>query len=597
MKNMTIQQKIMFTNILFLICPILIMFIIAFFLVLQKSNFNVNHTKLSALQQKSEQILTMNDEIVEITNAILLDPLVNRVLSKKEYNSYYEYLEAKDIVREKVISTTEVFDSNRFGVTILGFNDYNFYPDSLDDISLEDFKNESWYEEFLQSNGTVFYLPQYKSEILTRKFEQGSLFVFRMIPNLNSGRNVAVIMIELTSDILLKEILQTNKDTSNYLITDNKGKVICSSIPDIYGTELTRSSYYPKISDYEKGFFLGNVNQIYSQILFVTLDTMNFKVLSYHTYVPEWDEFIFIILFIALICVILTFFMSEYNAIFISKKIKKINFKVLKITEGNLHTRIEGSYELEFRDLCKNFNKMLDYIEELINQLELEEQKKNYLEMQALQAQINPHFLHNTVAAIRFMLQMGEYEQADQAMLAFAKLLRKSFTDQRKIVAIKEELDLVDQYLIVMSVRYQDSFEWDIDIPTEIQNYGILRQVVQPLVENSISHGFNTKQQKGHIKISGVEKENEVWLTVEDDGLEADMQKIQSILSCNDDMIENQGHLSGIGLSNVQLRLKKTFGPQFGLEANFNKMMGVTFTVRIPKLATGSMQDEDFNCG
>lgn len=218
MKNMTIQQKIMFTNILFLICPILIMFIIAFFLVLQKSNFNVNHTKLSALQQKSEQILTMNDEIVEITNAILLDPLVNRVLSKKEYNSYYEYLEAKDIVREKVISTTEVFDSNRFGVTILGFNDYNFYPDSLDDISLEDFKNESWYEEFLQSNGTVFYLPQYKSEILTRKFEQGSLFVFRMIPNLNSGRNVAVIMIELTSDILLKEILQTNKDTSNYHI-------------------------------------------------------------------------------------------------------------------------------------------------------------------------------------------------------------------------------------------------------------------------------------------------------------------------------------------------------------------------------------------
>lgn len=584
MKRMTIRRKMMVTNILLFLCPILLMFAIVFMIVLQKSNLDVNHTKLDSLQQQSEQLINMNNEIVTITNAILLDPMVNRVLSKKGLDSDYEYLKDSEVVSDKIVSTTTVFDSKRFRIMIESLNGYSYYSDLTNELSLDELRDELWYEDLLKSNGEVFYLSLYESEILSERFEPGSLFVFRMIPNLNSGRNVAVMMIELTPDVLMDVVLQSDGRERNYLIVDGLGKVICSSNPSIYGVDLSSSSYYTKISNNEKGFFLGKVNRIKSQIFFVTWETIGYKILSYHTFVPEWDGIVIVILVVAAICILLTLLMSQYNAVFVFKRIKKINANILEITGGNLQTRITGEYELEFHILCESFNEMLDYIQALMEQLEQEEKRKNYLEIQALQAQINPHFLYNTLATIRFMLQMGEYERADRAMIAFSKLLRNSFSDQRRIVTIREELELVNQYLIIMSMRYQDSFEWEFDIPSDIQNYGILRQVVQPLVENSISHGFNTKQQKGHVKISGQNKENEIRLIIEDDGENADMSKIQCLLNSEEIIKGSQEQLSGIGLSNVQLRLKKNFGFSFGLTVERNILGGVTFMIRLPKV-------------
>ena len=111
---------------------------------------------------------------------------------------------------------------------------------------------------------------------------------------------------------------------------------------------------------------------------------------------------------------------------------------------------------------------MLDKIQELLRQLEKEEEKeKHRLEIQALQAQIIPTFYYNTLVTIRFMIQMEEYEEADQAVLSFSKLLRKSFASQQKFISIKEEMDMVEEYLELMSLRYKNKFQWKMVIEYE----------------------------------------------------------------------------------------------------------------------------------
>ena len=197
-------------------------------------------------------------------------------------------------------------------------------------------------------------------------------------------------------------------------------------------------------------------------------------------------------------------FIVLHNCRIIEGRMKRLNKNILEVSEGNLEAKISENYETEFQGIFRNFNIMLDKIQELLRQLEKEEEEKHRLEIQALQAQINPHFFYNTLVTIRFMIQIEEYEEADQAVLSFSKLLRKSFASQQKFISIKEEMDMVEEYLELMSLRYKNKFQWKMVIEYETGALGILKNLIQPLVENSISHGFNTKEEQGHIWIRAI---------------------------------------------------------------------------------------------
>lgn len=224
---------------------------------------------------------------------------------------------------------------------------------------------------------------------------------------------------------------------------------------------------------------------------------------------------------------------------------------------------------------------MIGRIEELIVRLEQEEEEKRGLEMQALQAQINPHFLYNTLASIRFLVEMDMGEQADESLLALAKLLRRTYSDKREYIPVAEEMESLKNYLVLMENRYQDTFVWSIEVSDEVKDWLIPKISVQPLVENAIAHGFCQKEDTGHILIAAGAEEDDLLVRVEDDGIGGDLEYIHGVLDGREETRTNE-QFSGIGIRNVQKRLQIIYGEEYGISAEHTPGGGMCFAIRIP---------------
>ena len=581
----SIRKKVIFLDLIF-VFPLFVLFCILMSYVFEDSNYKLNNSKLSLLEEKCSNIANRNTEIIKISVGMYLDQNINRLISKKNKLTGYEYISAQDSIQSKMLELTELFPDRQYQVMLLCENGMNFFQSSLnftqDMITLKMLDQESWYQEAMEKDDSVYFLPKYRSPALQKLFREDTLFAVQKMRNLNSGRNVGIMIVAISRDIWGNVILSDEDSDVNTMVIDQYRKIIFSSDPQMYGYEVENNSYYDQIANYSKGFFLGNVKKQYCHIRFASIEGVGWKLISYEPYQHGWSSF-YVILFLVLgaamfsVLVIIVF----YNCSFISRRMEKLNKNILEVSNGDLKTRIQEDYEAEFHEICHNFNYMLDHIENLMKQLEKEEEEKHALEIQALQAQINPHFFHNTLVTIRFMIQMEEYNEADRALLAFSKLLRKSFVNSQKIIPIREELDIVEDYLELMKLRYRDKFQWKILAAEDVMELGILKNVIQPLVENSISHGFNMKDDMGHIVICAYRIKESVIIEVEDDGVGVDLEKINNSIH-NQQTVKARDQLNGIGLSNIQMRILRNFGSQYGLSVEVNSSGGVTFRMNIP---------------
>lgn len=586
----SIRKKVVFLDMV-IVFPLFIIFFVLLIFIFQDNNYKLNYSKLELLEEKCINIANRNTEVIKITNALCLDTSINNILSKKQKLTGYNYIDAQNEIQNKMLELTGMFPTRQYELILMCENGMSFFQSSLElskrTVALEDLKNESWYKEMEAEKNSIYFLPQYRSEILQSMFKEDKLFAVRNICNLNSGRIVGLMIVAISQDIWGNAIVEDGDVHENIMVIDQYRKIIFSSDQELYGTEVIDNSYYEQITNYSKGFFLGNVNGKYSHIRFASIDDAGWKLISYEPYQRGglssyglWVLGLGAAMLVVLVSIVF------YNCNFISRRMKGLNKNILEVSKGNLQARIQDRYELEFQEICQNFNAMLDHIESLMEKLEKEEEEKSALEIQALQAQINPHFFNNTLVTIRFMIQMKEYEEADRAILAFSKLLRKSFANSQKIISIREELLMVEEYLELMKLRYRDKFQWRIEAEKEVQSLGILKNMIQPLVENSISHGFNMKEGMGHIVIRAYRKGRSSMIEVEDDGVNVDLEKINHSIQ-NPEAPKTGNQLNGIGLPNIQMRILRNFGEEYGLKVELNESGGVTFRMEIPAIDLG----------
>lgn len=201
------------------------------------------------------------------------------------------------------------------------------------------------------------------------------------------------------------------------------------------------------------------------------------------------------------------------------------------VQEGNFEeANVEITAENEIGSLSRSFNAMTRRIRALMEQNIYEQQQKRKSEMKALQAQVNPHFLYNTLDSIIWMSEAGENEQVVLMTAALAKLLRQSISNDREQITISEEIEYVRSYLTIQKMRYKDKLEYTIDVEDRILNVMIIKFVLQPLVENAIYHGLKYKETKGNLSIRGYRKGNRICLVVADDGAGMEEEELEHIL-------------------------------------------------------------------
>lgn len=587
----SIKKRVIFLDFM-MVLPLFLLFCFLMRIVFRNSNLELNYSKLDVIEEKCSNIADRNEEIIKISNILYLDPEINQLLSRKKELTGYQYVEAQNKIQGKMLELTELFPSRQYQFMLFCKNGAQFLQSSLNltdsDLSYAAISSEKWYQEVDKENDMFYFLPKYRSEVLGEAFQEDTLFAIRNIRNINSGRHIGIMVIAVSDNIWGKEIQDTDS-REDTIVIDQYRKIIYSSDRALYEKDVDDNSYYQQFTRYKKGFFLGNVNGKYCHIRFAEIPGMDWKFITYTPYQGSRSVYVTLLMALGFSMLAVLILIVFYNCNFISKRMKRLNQNILEVSEGNLKTRIRDDYETEFRELCLNFNTMLDRIEELMEKLEREEKEKHALEIQALQAQINPHFFHNTLVTIRFMIQMEKYQDADRAILAFSKLLRKSFSYAQKIICVTEELSAVEDYLELMLLRFQDKFQWEIKVEDGVGELGILKNVIQPLVENSISHGFNMKEGMGHIVINAYRRDETVVVEVEDDGVGVDIEKVHSCIEKRQ-IPKADERVSEIGLSNIQMRIIRNFGSQYGLDAKINPSGGVTFRMVIPALELGGKE-------
>jgi len=253
----------------------------------------------------------------------------------------------------------------------------------------------------------------------------------------------------------------------------------------------------------------------------------------------------------------------------ITARIDGIRDKMVDVVTGDLSARIDVQRDDEFGEIETAFNAMVEETSRLIEKVRQTEQQKHMAEMDFLHAQINSHFIHNTLTSIRFMLEMDRAKEAGEMIYYFSRLLRQTLSRAAEFIALRDELDTLKSYVMLQSYRYQNTFEASYDFAEETLEVQVPALILQPVVENAIFHGAS--QHFSHIAIRAFQEGRNLILVVEDDGSGIPQEKLEKIF-------KKDASLNRVGLRNVHERIQLIYGTEYGL--NIDSVEGAGTTVR-----------------
>ena len=268
------------------------------------------------------------------------------------------------------------------------------------------------------------------------------------------------------------------------------------------------------------------------------------------------------------------------------KPLKKLEKYMVQVNPDNMDQRMEILTDDEIGHLSMKFNQMMDRIRNLKEQVIEEQKDKRKYELQALQAQINPHFLYNTLDSIIWMAETNDSNIVAMTE-ALAKLFRISLNKGNEEISLERELEHVKNYLIIQSMRYADKFTYEISAEPGVERCRTIKLILQPIVENCIYHGIKKKRGTGKITIRAYRREQNLIIEVSDDGCGMPKEICRKILS---DEIESENISgSGIGVKNVNERIQLRFGKKYGLSYSSEEGVGTTVTYVLPYNEGGSI--------
>lgn len=233
---------------------------------------------------------------------------------------------------------------------------------------------------------------------------------------------------------------------------------------------------------------------------------------------------------------------------------------------GDFAVRAREDNDDELAALNFGFNQMVEKIGNLVEDIRVEQLNLRATELKLLQAQINPHFLYNTLDAIIWLAEAGEKEQVVMMVSSLSDFFRTTLSKGRDYITVQEEEAHIRSYLQIQHFRYRDILEYEIQIPEELYSYEILKLTLQPLVENALYHGIKNKRGLGHILVTGEELNGNLLFRVFDEGMGMKPERLEEVRRIIRGEQSDENHPSGFGLFNVDQRIRLNYGSEYGIQ-------------------------------
>lgn len=441
----------------------------------------------------------------------------------------------------------------------------DYYPYSVDMYP----ENNSYFAEFYEYQGN-------KDVILG---EEGTKIIFRRkIRSFSSEKVIGTLLISsnlgsgnayLQNEVIAGEHI--------FGIADSQGEIGC-----LEGSITDKAQLYNQIRQ-NVGTTIINMDSKDYLLSSSYSDTFGWYIFSM---VPEKEilpETLSVLLFITCACIGVFFMLSLFSAKIakgMTRPLKELKEKMQEVEKGNFEVSVMNDSKDEIGQLSRNFNEMVERIKNLIAQVYLLDIKGKEAELIALQNQIEPHFLYNTLESIRNLAVLNDDNETAHIIGALGKFLRLKISKTINTVSLRRELEHVTSYVELMKMRYGDRLVFDVRVNEEMLDVRVVKLILQPVVENCIIHGYYnplTVTLNGTIR----EKEGCMLLVVEDNGRGIDEENLVRLRNeLMKGMVEEAEEK--IGLKNVQTRIRLAFGLEYGLEIESREGRGTRVTIRMP---------------
>lgn len=523
------------------------------------------------LDEVADNISIFLSNIEEIGTNIVEDNKINSALaiSKEDIlNRTEEVINLEKYV--EVLLNEQVWKYGKYmkpDLYIVSENDFNFSTYSKNKYTMESIKNETWYSEIVKANGKTVLLSTFEDEEGIGPFKS----IFRMgrsINNLITGETLGVLIMDISEKMLFDRYNKIIKDGKNIYIVDLKGNIISNKDKRLIG-----KNYF---EDIQQGEYIEE-NEWYSVIkrdnanyikLESTLDKYGWSIIEE---IPSnvikqpikqiTEKFILTLTLVIIVSFIIIYKLS----IWITKPVINMKNTMKQVMDGNLNLKVEVDRNDEIGSL-----------EESIEEIKEQEKQKRIAELSFLQAQINPHFLYNTLSGVRFLVSMNKNEEAEEMLFKFTKLLRNVLPKASELICLNEEIEIVADYIELQKIRYPNLFEVDISIQESIKNIKVPALILQPVVENAIFYSIDNEGKKGKIRIIGYSEEDKIIIEVIDNGKGMSNRQIN-------DVFKNKEAMNRVGLINVHERIQLNYGKMYGIEIISEKGKGTRIRYILPK--------------
>lgn len=293
--------------------------------------------------------------------------------------------------------------------------------------------------------------------------------------------------------------------------------------------------------------------------------------------------------FTLILTILLLIFANSFISAKIADPIKALESSVRELEDGseNVNIAIGGSYEIAH--LGKTIKDMVDQMHKLMRNIVIEQELKRKSESDALQAQINPHFLYNTLDSIVWMVENERYQEAISMVTSLAGFFRIGLSKGKNIISVADELAHARNYITIQHMRFKDKFTFSINAEKETLNLAIIKLVIQPIIENAVYHGMEFMDGDGEITVNSYIKEGDLFIDVVDNGPGMTEACVEGLLTRES---VSRGKGSGIGLKNVQERIRLYFGDEYGLTILSEPDEGTTVRIHMPCVPISEIYSE-----
>lgn len=555
---------------------------------------------ISQLQKSEDEVYVIFQRMVNIASVICNDQELQQALEDESQDRY-----TTTLVFDKTVNTIEInnlYDMTDIKITCFdnrgevyanwgtNYNDYRFLY------------QQDWVQDSIQANGHVRWNLFSPSYILEESSQVNYISLAKSMRSQSDGQTLATVIVSLKQDFLSQSLRQffCEPDDAIYICTEGGSIVLSLDDNATFSDEQIRS-WAEDFSDCANGSGVVSAEGREYLACYYTLSrqfTFNKEVLKvlhltrYDRITQEMDQMNAHVNTVLILCVVSLLVVAVLCAKIITRPLEVLSEKMRNYQLEEELTGLDFQRRDEIGHLNRSFREMSETIRNLFEKQRQETEERERFRFESLRAQVNPHFLFNTLNTIRWLAIIRKADNIVACIDALATMMKYSMGRGSEYVTVKEEIENINSYMYISNCRYGNQFTFETDVSEEIQQLKVVKFILQPIVENALIHGFKGSNKQGRILLYGDVEGDVLKLYVEDNGTGLSREAVERLSQPRSDR-----KVTSIGIPNVDARIKSAYGQQFGVTVYNGAAGGTVAEYTLPVLREEEENAQDSDCG